>query len=175
MEQSDIESRVATLEHELDEAKEKIEALVIANNAFRTAMLGRSDPPTADQIYLARSRNTWASFDVSVLMSFYELFSAHTQIFTDLIVQKKGRNAIADHLLAKAAANAAEVKAFNAKGVEAKEKREKKVSTILTTNNGTVVEVSEADKAKRKALQGLMKSLNLTETAARAMLDGMAK
>lgn len=177
LEQTALTARVASLESELSalrlkadgeaaNAKEIIDALVIANNAFRTAMLGRMDPPTIDGIYIAKAKNTWATFDVSVLMQFYEVFSAHHQIFNDLVIQKKGRNAISDHLLAKAAANAAEVKAFNER-VDIK----KTAKAAKAAPNGSSPEaISEADKNKKKALAGLMKTLGITETAAREML-----
>lgn len=164
-----IKLRLDALEAELASANEKIEALVIANNAFRTAMLTRSDPPTIDSIYLARARNSWATFDITVLMQFYEIFSSHHQIFNDLIIQKKGRNAISEHILAKAAANAEEVKNSNF----AKDK--KSARSVASAAREAAPELSEADRNKKKALQGLMKSLNLNEAAARAMLDGMAK
>lgn len=161
----EMQAKIAALETQLEHAQESAQALVIANNAFRSAMLARAFPASIDKIYLAKSRVTWATMPVEDLMQFYEVFSAHTQIFNDLIIQKKGRSAIADHLLAKAAADAAEVKAF-------KEKQDfKKPPKVASSNNSP--ELSEPDKNKKKALAGLMKALNLTEDAARAMLAGM--
>lgn len=155
-----LEETITELKAELEAAKNSIEALSKANNTFRVLMLTREgEVPAIDEVYLARTKNNWSKAPAETLLAFYEIFEAHSKLFSELILAKKGKDALKAHARAKSEAAMAEVERYRNHQTETKVAKSPEVKT--------------QNSKERKALLSLMKTLKVDEETAAKMLKQM--
>lgn len=169
----DLKSAIDQLKTDLDAARADNALLLQANNIFRTLMLNQLGPvPAINSIYVAQSKNNWAKQDITLLMQFFEIFSEHAKVFSEIIQEKRGKDAISAHVKAKYDAAHANVEktraAFEQKKTAKASKAERAAQAAELIQNLDPAEVASA-----KALKGMMKNLGVNLETAKAMLKSM--
>lgn len=155
-----LEDQIDELKAELESAKCSVDALVKANNTFRVLMLSREgEVPAIDEVYLARTKNNWSKAPAETLLAFYEIFEAHSKLFSELILAKKGKDALKAHTKAKSEAAMAEVERYR--------------NNTAETKAAKAPEVKAQNSKERKAILSLMKTLKIDEETASKMLKQM--
>ena len=132
------------------------------SNHFRLLMFTlRERPKDCDGAYFFHLKTHWNNLPVEVVMDFLELYEKHFVLASEIVRERKGRDAIKIYNKAKLEAGLEEAKRL--RELPAKKAEEKRVKVAL----------QESDKRKRKALEGLMKALNCDEATAKAHLEAM--
>lgn len=131
-----------------------------SSNHFRLMMFTlRKRPDDCDGAYFFHLKDHWNHLPVEVVMDFLELFEKHFTLASEIVRERKGRDAIKVYNKAKLEAGLEEAKAL--REAPARKAKEKEVKKAL----------AESDKRKKKALAGIMAALRCDEETARKMLD----
>lgn len=142
--------------------KEVLESLRNASNNFRLLMFTlRERPRDTDGAYFFHLKDHWNVLPVEVVMDFLELFEKHFNLASEIVRERKGRDAIKIYNKAKLEEGLAEAQRI--RELPAKKAAEKQVKQAI----------AESDKKKRKAIEGLMRALNCDEETARGHLTAM--
>lgn len=152
-----LREHITQLKVNLAESQTDVNKLRLENNNFRLLMLTESSVPTADKLYIARKKLSWQDVDIETLLTYLEVFQAHTELAAELIQEKKGKNSIKQHLKDKQEASAQAVKDYRAKTNLRKE--------IGNLGKSGVSELDTLDKTMRSAVSGMLKSLNKPVTS----------
>lgn len=140
--------------------REILDDLRRSSNHFRLLMFTlRKRPDDCDGAYFFHLKDHWNHLPVETVMDFLELFEKHFNLASEIVRERKGRDAIKVYNKAKLEAGLEEAKAL--REAPARKKKEKEVKKALV----------ESDKRKRKALEGIMTTLKCTEEKARIILD----
>lgn len=140
--------------------KAVLEDLRKSSNHFRLLMFTlRTRPADCEGAYFFHLKDHWNNLPVEVVMDFLELFEKHFNLASEVVRERKGRDAIKVYNKAKLEAGLEEAKALREKPERIKKEKEVKKAII------------ESDKRKRKALEGIMHTLKCSEDQARAILD----